>query len=85
MGLNKEDLTGMVRIDDFVPVPEEWELKGFREVKSKKGETFIVLEYARPNEPDISLFGHSVEKRDGRFYVRADHAARQAEQARKTA
>lgn len=73
---------GLKKMDEFVPVPEEWKSVGYKEVKGKKG-TYQVVSFERPNEPLIELWSHSMELRNGTLFARRDHIERQAEEARK--
>jgi hypothetical protein len=83
MTVSEEDLRGIAKLDGMIAIPKEWQLQGYREVKSKKGEIYKLLVFSRPNEPDIELFSHSCEKRSDGFYCKRNHVERQAEQARK--
>jgi len=81
--MEEKDFEGLKKLDGMVRVPSEWQLLGYREVKTKKGDTYRILEFDRPSEQPIGLFSHSVEKRPDGWYVRQDHATRQADEARK--
>ena len=82
--MDEKDFAGLPKLDDMKKLPEEWKPLGYRDVKSKKGELFKIVEFSRSNEPPISLFSHSLERRADGWYAKESHIERQAEEARKS-
>ena len=79
--MKDEDFAGLKKLDDMVQLPTDWQLLGYREIETQKGDKHRILEFDRPGEFPIGLFAHSCEKRGNAIWCKKAHIERQAKRA----